>query len=69
MRHGTKEKLVNAIQAWLDDEDVCDDLGGNLGIWQDTTMAERNANLCADAVEIAIRGQALQSQLHKELEE
>lgn len=68
MKHETKAKLVNAIQAWLDDESVADDLGGNLGILQDITVQYRNANLCVDAVEIAIRGQALQSTLSEELE-
>jgi hypothetical protein len=66
MNAHSKAKLVYKIQKWLDDESVADDLGGNLGIWQCSDSRQRNANLYADAVEIAINGMALQSQLEQE---
>ena len=67
MQPKTKAKLVDCIQKWLDDEVVSDDLGGNLGMWQDPTSARKNANLFADAVDLAIRSMALQAELEKTL--
>jgi len=67
MQPETKAMLVIHIQAWLDTESVYDDLGGNLGMWQDATTSRRNANIFADSVEIAIQAMALQSELDSEL--
>jgi len=64
----SKAKLVDAIQKWLDDEQVQDDLGGTDGIWQCDKINQRNANLYADAVELAIRSMALQAALEDEQE-
>ena len=64
----SKAKLVDAIQKWLDDEQVQDDLVGTDGIWQCDKINQRNANLYADAVELAIRSMALQAALEDEQE-
>lgn len=62
----SRAKLVDKIQEWLDDENVADDLGGTSRIWQCTDIRQRNANLYADAVELAINSMTLQSQLEEE---
>ena len=64
----SKVKLVDAIQEWLNDDEVSDDLGGTDGIWQCDKINQRNANLYADAVELAIRSMALQAALEDEQE-
>ena len=66
MKAENRAKLVNLLQDWFDDEFVADDLGGTDGIWQCTDTRQRNANLCADAVELVIKSMALQSQLETE---
>ena len=68
MQSSTKAKLVAKLQEWLDDEEVYEDLGGNLGIWHDgCTTRKRNANVLANAVEASIGAMALQSELEREL--
>ena len=62
----SRAKLVDKIQDWLDDETVADDLGGTQGILQCTNTKQRNANLYADAVEVAINAMTLQSELESE---
>ena len=67
MQSSTKAKLVSKLQEWLDDEEVNEDLGGNLGIWHDGTTGKRNANVLANAVEASIGAMALQSELETEI--
>lgn len=62
----SKEKLVDVLQCWLDDEQVSDDLGGTDGIWQCTDSSQRNANLLADACEVVLKSAALQNTLNLE---
>lgn len=63
LQPASKALLVQAIQKWLDTELVQDDIGGNLGIWQDSSSAHQNANYLADLVEAGIALAALQSDL------
>jgi len=58
-----KASLVNHMQKWLDS--TADEIGGSMGVWQDTSQAQKNAHLMATAAETTLDAMALQSELEE----
>jgi hypothetical protein len=60
-----KSSLVEHMQKWLDEK--ADEIGGSMGIWQDTSQSQKNAHLMATAAETTLDAMALQSELEERL--
>ncbi len=65
MKHHLMGKLEAKIQEFLDEN--ADNIGESHGIWQDASIAQRNAALMAQSASLVVDAQELQSDLESEL--